>query len=435
MAAAVTLAAILDRIRTLSRRRGWLLLDQVLFSACNFGISIYVARRYGFEELANLGVAISAALIIQGIQRLLYVVPTALRSERHQSRVFAGVTGEHIIVVSGIVALAVASLELMRNFVVIHSDLSVATIASILVFAQSDFDRYVLVKSRQIIVPAMLSGAYAVSLMVAAFVTWWWSLPFVSFMGAIIVFALAKGTCVAALTAWPNFYWGARLLKRDLRVRGLYALASTLSYSGFMHAPVFILSIVSGPAQTAGFIAMRNLVQPFPILMRSFDIGDKLAFSGTNLKVGAQVRRTFWRVAISYLLVGGVAIVLTYIVSHLLISLTYGAQYLPFETIMLGHVIVFTLLAVLYPLEGIINIARLFRSQVFWSVVSGTVGIAIALATCGRYGAWGAIAAALSGAAILAAGTIYSGRHVLFTRDVRAAAGLDGVRSTSRPDN
>jgi O-antigen/teichoic acid export membrane protein len=419
MAIVVTFALTPGGLRALLRRRGWLLLDQILFSACNFGISIFVARRYGYQELASLGVAVSVALVVQGLQRPLYVVPTALRNDRHQARVFAGITGEHVLVVAAIVILAAVTLEAVRRIFVAGADLPMATIASVLIFAQSDFDRYVLVKSQRIVAPAALSAAYAITLMIAAFIAWWWSLPFVWFMAAIVVFAVGKGTCVAAMTAWPNFLWGMRLLKRDLRVRGLYALAATLSYSGFMHVPVFALSILSGPVQTAGFIAMRNLVQPFPILMRSFDIGDKLAFSGANLKAQSQLRSTFWRVAIFYFLIGGAAILLTYILSHPLISLTYGAPYLPFETIMLGHVTVFTLLAILYPLEGVINIARLFRSQIFWSTVSGTVGAAIALAACGTYGAWGAIAAARAGAAIMTTGTIYSGRHILFARDVR----------------
>jgi O-antigen/teichoic acid export membrane protein len=413
----VTSAAIIGRFRAVLQTRGQLLLDQILFSAGNFGMSIFVARQYGYNELASLGVAFSAALVVQGFQRPLYVVPTALRSERRQARVFAGINGEHAIALGIILVITVVTLELLRRITTIHPDLYAATIASVLVFGQSDFDRYALVRSGRLAAPAAFSAAYAATLSIAAALSWLWSLSFVFFMGVVVAFALAKIICVMAMTARPNFRWGAKFLMRDVRVRGWYALTSIVSYSGFMHFPVFALSVLSGPAQTAGFIAMRNLVQPFPILMRSFDIRDKLAFRSTSLKSSSQLSKTFWRVASFYFLIGACAIVAIFFVSGLLVSLTYGRDYLPFETIMLGHVTVFTVLAILYPLESVINIAKLFRSQVFWSTVSGTIGATIALLACGRYGAWGAIAATLTGALILTAGTLYSSRHILFARE------------------
>ena len=52
--------------------------DQVMFAAGNFMLTILLARYYSEKELAAYGMALSVALILQGVQRNTYVVQNSL---------------------------------------------------------------------------------------------------------------------------------------------------------------------------------------------------------------------------------------------------------------------------------------------------------------------------------------------------------------------
>jgi len=215
----------------------------------------------------------------------------------------------------------------------------------------------------------------------------------------------------------PHWTWGLRLLARDWRHYGTVAVIQSASYAGGQHLPLMILAALSGSAQVGGLIAMRSLIQPLMLVLRSFDAGDKNRFRLVSSGRTAGARRVFWYTMLVYGGIGLLAVAVLAIFSDPIIAIVYHGKYTGLGGIMIAWAIYAGLLGLTFPIQSLTYLLHRQKQLTTWIIVSGASGIVLAAILCGRYGMWGAMSATVISMAINVAGGL------LITRDIIVGRG------------
>ena len=396
--------------------RGLLLLDQIFFSAANFGLTITLARAYSDSAFAAFGVAVSVALIVQLAQRNVYILRYALLTPRTGRRYLPGILAEHLIFLGVLVFVVGASLGTMHAMSVSGFPLYVVVsiLACCLVYFQAEFDRAVQIKRGSTLGAFVLSFLYFIVIALLAALAFWAQMSFEVFMITLGAFAIAKGLWFAIFVVRPRWKWGWRFLMEDLRQNGVSGTLNAAISAGITHVPVMILASVSSATSVAGFIAMRGLTQPFNLIIRSLDAADKNRFRTASGGRISGARRFFWRLFVLYGTVPLGAIAIISANPDFLVRLAYGDKYQGLTELLYGWCFFFVLLGLFNPLWSIVRLFGKDNEFMAWNAASGVVGTAVALVACGPLGARGAMLAILCGMLLTVVGGLVTVRKIIF---------------------
>jgi O-antigen/teichoic acid export membrane protein len=398
--------------------RGLLFADNLLFSAANFVLTISLARIYAESDFAALGVALAFVLAVQGMQKSLYIVRVSLMATHAARRRRGAIIAEHLIVVAGAVLLvclvtavgiAVGASEQFRL-------IGLATVVCYLIYFQADFDRAMLLKLGSALRPALLSLSYLIAVAVLALLGRMRGLSFLGFMIGLAVFTLAKGAVVVAIVgAWPRWRAGRRLLALDWRRYGVPSLIGAASYAGFTHVPVVLLEALNGPLQVGVFVAMRTLMQPLMVVIRSLDAGDKNRFQDRSGGTLIGIRHVFWRTIAIYACIGALALAVLSVAPEQLIRIVYKGKYGGHADLLIGWCLFAIFLALSMPIQSVVYLLHRQRQAMWWGMISSVTGLGIALFTCAPLGARGAMLSTLCGAALAVITGIWLVRDVVIS--------------------
>jgi O-antigen/teichoic acid export membrane protein len=402
-----------------------LILDQSLFSGANFLLTTFLARHYAPAQFGAYGVGLSAALMIQFVQRNLYVVNLLLASERVVRRLLAGIIAKHLVVTGGVVGLVALALLVLAAAGIPAGTLDIlaATLSCIVVYFQADFDRSLLVKHGAYRGAVLVSAAYLAIVLGLALAALKTRLGFDEFMIALAAGCLVKGAWIVALRKPPRWGWGLRLLARDWRDYGIPTLLAVLATAGYTYVPVMILAAVRGPAEVAGMMAMRSLTMPLNLVLRSLDAVDKNRFRAASGGTAVGVRRVFWRTMLGYAALGAGAVAILALFAHPIIAIVYRDRYAAFTGLLLCWCVYCALLGLMQPLQSVVLLARRQLAATRWSTLSGVAAAVIAFAACRGFGAAGAMSATLAAAALNVAISLYVVRDLVFGSHDRALPG------------
>lgn len=390
--------------------------DNLLFSVANFLLTISLARIYSETEFAAVGVALALVLAVQTMQKGLYIVRVSLMPQRAARRHKGAIVAEHLTIVGGAVLVVCLITSLG---VVAHADsqfrlIGLATIVSYLIYFQADFDRAILLKLGSAIRPALLSLSYLIAVGVLSSLARWHNLSFRGFMGGLIVFCVLKGVVAVALVgARPRWRAGRRLLAIDWRRYGMPSLIGAANYAGFTHVPVILLETMSGPLQVSVYVAMRTLMQPLMVVIRSLDAGDKNRFHDRSGGTLSGVRRVFWQTISVYAAIGLLALLVLSIAPEKLISLVYKGKYAGHPELLIGWCVFAIISTLAMPVQSVVYLLQRQRQLISWGVVSSLAGFTIALLACKPLGARGAMLSMLCGAALGIMGGMWAIRDVV----------------------
>jgi O-antigen/teichoic acid export membrane protein len=382
-------------IKDLASTRLYLLLDQIAFSLASFILTIALARMYSAGEFGSYGIGMAVALIAQSIQRNFYIISLSLMSQRIAIRCAGGIVAQHLTVAGTSIVLAALVTFVMAAIGAGPDSLNIclSTLVCVTVYFQSDFDRAMQVKRGSYRGALGLSIVYLLIVIAMTGFAKAHHVTFAVFMTAFAAICALKSSWLFFLHVRPHWTWGLRLLKRDWHRYGMPALLQAGASSGCQHVPLMILATVSGPAQVGGFSAMRSLTQPMMLVFRSLDAADKNRIRVASRGRTAGARRFVWRTTTLYALIGSAAVAALYFLREPIIALVYQGKYQGLGGILIGWTAYSVLLGVALPIGSLVYLLNRQRPFTMWTVASGVVGVALALALCPHFGMWGAMTA------------------------------------------
>lgn len=398
--------------------RGLLALDQVLFSATNFILTITLARAFSDVALAAFGVGLSTALIAQQFQRNIYISRFSLLTPRAGLRYLPGCAAEHLMVIgalSGVfVLMAVAAVVLRLGEYVI--DMVICTLVCSFIYFQVEFDRAVMVKRGSATGAFLLSLLYFIVVLAASGLAFLAHIPFAAFMGVLIVFAVAKCGWLTLYITHPRWRWGLHFLADDMRRYGASAGMYAAAAAGVVHVPVMVLAASSSPSQVAALVAMRSLTQPIQLVVRSFDAAERNRFRTLAGGTTAGARRGYWRIFTLYAGVGVLGLLCVAMAPATLIHLAYGARFSGTSGLLLGWCVYALVLGITAAHMVVIRVLGRDNYFIPWLALGAIAATAFAAAFCATYGAMGAMLGTVCGASVTAAGGFHVIREVAFGR-------------------
>lgn len=373
--------------------------DQVCFSAASFLLTIILARRYSEHELAGYGVGLSIALLLQGILRNCYIVQNAVLPPAIFQRRARGVLGQQVVIVLGVLLLELAGFGLLHLLFPASATWIVALSALVctLLYVQLEFDRIVNIKHAQYWNPFAASMLFLALNGALFFAIPYYGLSFAFTMGVLAGFALLKMGVLAVVIGAPNVRLGWRMTKRDMRRYIGGAVMYSAGTAGFNYGPVFLLGYAAPAVQTAAFVAMRGLMQPILVLIRSMDLIDKNLFHAKARDMKGGYRGLMLHQLRLY---GGGALFVVLVLAALgpwLVRLAYGETYAEFYHVFLGWGAIMFFISLLAPLETMVVKAKLLKAYNYYRIIAGVIGLVAAAVLCGPFGAMGAVSASLIG--------------------------------------
>jgi len=418
--------------------RGLLFADNLLFSLANFILAISLARNYAESEFAALGVALALALTVQSAQKTLYVVRVSLMPPDAARRSSGAIIAEHLIVVA--TAVLCVCLVTALGAVVGASEqfklIGLSTIVCYLIYFQADFDRAILLKLGSALRPALLSLSYLAAVSVLGSLARWWGLSFAGFMLGLIAFTLAKGGVVIALIGErPRWRSGRRLLAVDWKRYGMPAVMGAANNAGFLHVPVMLLETLRGPVEVGVLVAMRTLMQPLMVVIRSLDAGDKNRFHDLSSGTVVGVRHVFWRTIALYAVIGLAALLVLSLCAGPLIHIVYKGKFGGHPEILLEWCVYAILLTLAMPIQSVVYLIHRQHQLMWWGTIGSITGLCMALFTCRPLGAQGAMLSTLCGAGLGVVGGVWTIRDVVIspvqdTTEVQSVTALRKRRKT-----
>jgi O-antigen/teichoic acid export membrane protein len=168
-----------------------------------------------------------------------------------------------------------------------------------------------------------------------------------------------------------------------------------------------MLGALAAPVHAAAFVAARSLLQPLQILLRGFDIADKMRFSevaggsapGNPLTLTLKIAGTY---AVIGAMFGGVVVLF----ADRIIVLAYGAKFAEHSAALIAWVPVYVLLSITLPLESLVYARGDFARYYAVRGLASVVALAAAYPLIVRYDEIGAIVACGIGWFLAVAGTL-----------------------------
>jgi O-antigen/teichoic acid export membrane protein len=328
------------------------LLDQILFSAGNFILTVTLARFYTDSEVTAYGIGLSISLLVQSTQRNIYIAQNSLLPAQVFVKRLSKVMGQHLVTWGCLLGLGAV---VMAGFMLFfpspfHTALAAVIVVTTLIYAQLSFDRIVLLKTGRIIDPFLSSLLFCGLNAALFFAARFWQIGFLPLMLIVGTYAALKIARLVWITGKPDFFWGWRMMTKANKRLLPNSILGIAGSAGFNEFPLFLLGAIAAPAQTAAFVAIRSLVQPFGILIRSMDVIDKNFFHYST--VGGKrlgIRTVFFHQVKSYIAISILAILGSSFLGNPIVSLFYGERYAEFWPLMIGWAAYFSFGALSYP--------------------------------------------------------------------------------------
>ena len=396
-------------------------LDQALISLGNFAITIALARIYIPEDFAGFGIGLAISLTLAGAYRTSFAVPNALLSESRFRRRARAIAAQHLLVVISLSALALAAIAIAWAFdpppLVMASFLGFFATAPLYLSLESD--RLLGFRVGGPLVPLAMSSLYLLLVGGVAAAGLWFGLPFPAAMLALGFAGLVKVVLNCLLPGRPDLPHGINLLGHRLRHTVGWASVGTVASAGFIHAPLWILSALAAPIHAAAYTAMRTPLQPMQILIRSFDLVDKIAFARIDPNDRAARARHTLRTYFVYL---GIALVLASVATLAaapLVHVLLGDEYLPFTPTLIAWAFNFVLIISMNPLETVVYEARQYRTYAYAQIAGGLLALALTAPLALTWQSTGAAIACICGLFIPYAWLLW--RFIAYQRQARSA--------------
>ncbi len=392
--------------------------DQIFVSAANLLLTITLARYYSEIEFAAYGIGLSIALTLLGVQRNCYVVQNSLLHPSIMRNRTSKVLGQQAIV--WFILLIIESMVLAA--LVIFSDnsfyltISASTIVCSLIYAQMEFDRMILIKHDKYWYSVITSGTFFIFIAVLFFFAPKINIPYFFVLLILGGYVCLKFIFLLIALGRPHFFWGWRLVKRDFRKNFIGAISGIIGYSGHNHVPLFILGLVAAPAQVGAFVAMRGLLQPLQIIIRSFDVIDKNLFSIKSEGKVHGIREVFIRQVSVYGVLALVMVFIMAIFGETISYFAYGEKYSIFNQVLMGWTLISSMLVISLPMETVIVKLDKLNTYNFYRILAGITGSVVAFFLCGPFGAMGAVIACLIGWLVSCACAFWIVREIIFPK-------------------
>ena len=396
------------------------LLDQILFSAGNFILTITLARFYTDSEVTAYGIGLSISLLVQSTQRTCYIVQSSLLPAPIFVKRLSKVMGQHLVTWGCLLGLGAV---VMAGFMLFfpspfHTALAAVIVVTTLIYAQLSFDRIVLLKTGRIIDPFLSSLLFCGLNAALFFAARFWQIGFLPLMLIVGTYAALKIARLVWITGKPDFFWGWRMMTKANKRLLPNSILGILGSAGFNEFPLFLLGAIAAPAQTAAFVAIRSLLQPFGILIRSLDVIDKNFFNNpTSGRKKSGIRAAFFHQVKNYIAISILAILGSSFLGKPIVSLFYGERYVEFWPLIIGWAICFSFAGLSCPLETVIVKAGQLKRYNHLRLGAGAIGILLAFALCPFYGAYGAITACVVGWIASVGLGVWLVRDVLFPQE------------------
>jgi len=390
--------------------------DQVLFSGANFILTIILARFYSEVELAAYGIAITIALMISSIQQNTYVIQNAVLPPVIMRRRGAKVFGEQLIawgLVFLIEVLCLGTICAIGDNSLYFKAIAVSTISCTLLYMQISLDRVLLIKHERFVDPLVTSALFLILIGGLFFAVPHYGLGFNFTMLLIGIFTVFKNIWIGCVIGKPDFFWGWRLLMRDSRRYFISASMGVAGSAGFINIPVFVLGYLSTPIQTAVFGAMRSLMQPVMVILRSLDVIDKNYFQQKGSSY-AVMHKAVLKLLVIYGSLALSALLVMAIFSRLIVHLAYGEKYIEYSNLLAGWGAIFFFIAISNPIETVLVKLKRFKIYNYYRIPAGLLGICLSISLSGSMGAWGAVIACIAGWTVSVSVGLWLIRDVLF---------------------
>jgi len=397
------------------RLRAISLLDQIMFSAGNFLLTIILVKNFPDQAVVGYGVGLSVALLLQNIFWNIYVIKNSILPEKLFIHRAESILGQHLIIFALIISLEVIGC-LFYMFIwpsELAAYVSLSIVMCTLIYLQLDFERITCLKFKKNNVLFFSSFIFMIITALLFFILPVIKIPYVFVILAIMLYSIVKILHLIQVVGKVNFKAGLKLVKLDFRRSARSSLLGASGGFGYSHLPIFLMSKFAAPLEAAAFIALRGLMQPIMIVIRSLDVIDKNFFSKLD-RTEFGIRKIFLRQLPIYLTGSGGIVFLTVFFGKDILSLIYGDKYEDYSHLLIGWSLAFALLMVTPPLDTII--IRLKRNQKYnyirmWS---GIIAGLLSLYICPIYGAVGALGIAILGYIIVLIGGLWIVRDVLF---------------------
>lgn len=373
--------------------------DQGLFAVGNFLLTVLLTRYYDNTAMAAYGIALSVALVLQGIQKNSYLIQNSVL-ERHiyKSR-GQRILGEHMIAVFPIfVILSISSL-----FMVVFAPPTlffqtfVATTACFAIYAQLEFERVLFIKYERYIVPFIMSFVFAG--LIAVLFYFHEFLSFYNVLGVLILYAFLKTSIAFYIVGRMDLKGGFLLLLSDFRRNSLAAVMGGMGASGYTHAPVIALGMFSSPAQAAAFVALRGLMQPIQIIMRSMDVLDKNFFRSKTRGEGQSIGKVMLRQVLMYGIASSLISFTVCFFGEDIINLLYRGKHGDHLWLLYGWGIVSVIMAIILPVESAVIVKKYLNKYNFLRLWIGLAVCILCFVVISSYEAYAALV--LTGGAML----------------------------------
>lgn len=389
--------------------------DQVLFSGANFLLTIILARFFSEIELASYGIGLSIAMTLQGVQRSSYVVQNSLLVPPVFKRRARKVIGQQLVAWAFLFSLELLTIfgcSFIWGESPFFRAIAYSSVVLTLVYIQLDFDRILMIKYERFVDPLVTSALYLVVVGSMYMLIPIYHLSFEFFMVVIGLYTFLKSSWLLAIIGKPDLFWGWRLMVRDARRYFLASIVGVAGYAGYSNFPIFVLGSVAAPVQSAAYAAMRSLMQPLLVVVKSLDIIDKNFFP-SHSKSKDNLRGPFLRL---FALYGGGALAMIAgmaVFGEPIVRFVYGEKYATYSDLLVGWGLIFLMLTITSPIETVIVKLNKINSYNLMRIPAGIVGVVLAYLLCADMGAWGAILACLSGWTISVGSALWMMRSVL----------------------
>lgn len=391
------------------------LADQILFSAANFVLTLILARYFSEQKVEAYGIALFSVLILQGVQRTSYILQNAVLPAPIFRRRARRVLGQHLIFLT---LLTLAVLLISGALFLFPSSKDVwailyATAACAMIYMHLDFDRLCLVKHDRYFDSFIFSALYFVLIISSFFAVSRLGMAFSVLMGVMGVYGASKLLRLICIVGFPDFFWGWAMFKKSVKEHFTGSVLGIAGSAGFGSAPLFALSALAPSAQAAAYVVTRSLLQPVNVIARSLDVIDKNVFQagqGTSL---FRLKTILLKQLAIYGIFGAITIAGTLAFGEMALHILYGEKYDDFQGILIGWAVFVSLMSVMFPLETAVTKTGRLRAYNIWKLPAGATGIILAVLLCPSLGAGGAIIAAIGGATLCLAASLWLIRDVL----------------------
>ncbi len=355
--------------------------DQMLVALANFWLTVAIGRAFHAEELASYGIGLSAALMVQALQRHAIIIPLMLEPKSRVLRRCGAIVGQHWIMLvfalvsSGVVAaaaVAVGAGDYGRQTII-------ASGVCLILFAELEFARAIFIKLDR---PLSLLGSscfYAALSGISGLAATAQWLNFGMLLSLLASAMILHAVCISLLVGEMSLAQGRTILGANIRRYGGWSLVATCTFGGYNHIPLFVLGGLLPPVHAAIFVATRSLMQPLQILLRGLDLADKATFAENSS--APHSRAAFLaslKLAGLYAIFGSVFSISTALFAAPLLQLTYGPKFADAGLAIMAWGPVFILLGCSMPLESLVYARRNFKGYYIARAIGSAVAIALA---------------------------------------------------------